>query len=705
MVHDQRVDVQLGHLGHVGQQLRHGHQRGHHALHVGRRHVAVALQQARHAGALDQRVRQRRIQRRQRHGAVLHHLHRRAALAEQDDGAEGGVDAGADDQLLRLRFLHHALHGEALQPRLGKLLAHARQHQLDGGAHLVLALQVQHHAAHVGLVRDVFGQDLQHHRKADARRLGRCGVGIGRHGAGGHHGDVVGLAHGLGLGLGQHVAAGGQYALDQRAHARHVGRAAVVQLGGGRGLGQLGLVAGVALQRADGGHGLLGQVVAGDAGVDEQLARLGHGRAAHPGADQRQRALARRLDGRQHGARDVGGGHDGRGRVDEQQRAGVLRVLGQRVQRIHIALRRRVADDVDRVAARPVGGQHLVEVADEAVAQLGQRHAVRGGGIGRHHAHAAAVGQDGHLVADGRLEARQDLGRQEQLFQAVHAQHAGAGDGGVDHVVGAGQRAGVRGGGLLALLAAASLDHDHRLVARRRACGRHELARLVHRFDVQQDGARVGVVGQVVEHVAEVDVGMLAQRHEVREADLPRLGPVEHGGDQRARLRHEGQFARPRRNVREAGVEPGVRRQQAHAVGAQNAHQRGPGGVQHGLLLLRRQAGADDHHRLGAAPRQLFDQVHHRAGRRADHGQFGRLGQVGHAGVAALARQRLVLWVDREHGAGKAAGAHVVPQRAADGEGPLGRADDGHGLRVEQGIEIADAHGLPQGGVAPVPPA
>jgi hypothetical protein len=70
-----------------------------------------------------------------------------------------------------------------------------------------------------------------------------------------------------------------------------------------------------------------------------------------------------------------------------------------------------------------------------------------------------------------------------------------------------------------AVAGAPGLDHDHRLVARGGARGRHELARRLDRFDVEQDGARARIAGQVVEQVAEVDVGVLAQRHHVREAD------------------------------------------------------------------------------------------------------------------------------------------------------------------------------------------
>ena len=40
------------------------------------------------------------------------------------------------------------------------------------------------------------------------------------------------------------------------------------------------------------------------------------------------------------------------------------------------------------------------------------------------------------------------------------------------------------------------------------------------------------------------ELGPLAERKEVREADAARACPVEHGAQQRARLRHEGQLAR-----------------------------------------------------------------------------------------------------------------------------------------------------------------
>ena len=101
--------------------------------------------------------------------------------------------------------------------------------------------------------------------------------------------------------------------------------------------------------------------------------------------------------------------------------------------------------------------------------------------------------------------------------------------------------------------------------------------------------ARVrGVAGQVVEQVAEVDVGAVAQRDEVREADAARLGPVEHRGDQRARLRDEGELAgAARRCARSSrsGPMPGTSR--PRQFGPEHAQQVRPRGVEHRLLAAR----------------------------------------------------------------------------------------------------------------------
>ena len=251
---------------------------------------------------------------------------------------------------------------------------------------------------------------------------------------------------------------------------------------------------------------------------------------------------------------------------------------------------------------------------------------------------------------------------------------------------------------------AAGLDQQHRLVARRGARGGHELARRLHRFDVHQDGACVRVAAEVVEHVAEVDVAAVAERDEMREPDLARLGPVQQRRRQCARLRDEGQRPRQRRGVREAGVEADARHQQADAVRPQDAQHVGPRGVEHGLAQARptrrgggRQARGDDHRRPRAAAAEFVDDPGHRGCRRADHREVGRLRQARHVGMADAAGHGGVLRVDRPHRPAEAAFEQVAHQRGAQAVRSVGSADHGHRARLEESVEVADAHGCPGG--------
>ena len=110
---------------------------------------------------------------------------------------------------------------------------------------------------------------------------------------------------------------------------------------------------------------------------------------------------------------------------------------------VGVALHRRVADDVDGVCTRPAWWQNRVELGAQAVAQVAQRYASERRRVGRHDAGTAAVGhQRQRLVAVAR-KAGQRLSGHEQILQGVHAQHPRTPDGGVEHDVRAGQRAGV----------------------------------------------------------------------------------------------------------------------------------------------------------------------------------------------------------------------------------------------------------------------
>ena len=97
-------------------------------------------------------------------------------------------------------------------------------------------------------------------------------------------------------------------------------------------------------------------------------------------------------------------------------------------------------------------------------------------------------------------------------------------------------------------------------------------------------------------------------------------------------MRHEGQTTGLGADVGEAGVELGVRRQQAQAVGPEDAQQVLSRCIEHGLVLRLRQAGGEDDRGARAALAQGLDQARHggwRGAWTASSGASGRLSTSG----------------------------------------------------------------------------
>jgi hypothetical protein len=51
-------------------------------------------------------------------------------------------------------------------------------------------------------------------------------------------------------------------------------------------------------------------------------------------------------------------------------------------------------------------------------------------------------------------------------------------------------------------------------------------------FHVHQDGAGIRIARQVIDDIAEIDIGAVAQRYDLAQANAARPGPIEHAGDQ-----------------------------------------------------------------------------------------------------------------------------------------------------------------------------
>ena len=619
------------------------------------------------------------------------HFHGDAALPHQDHGAEGGVRRDADDQFMRLRPARHLLHRKTVDQRVGTHAAHALEHGGGGRAQDVGRVEVQRHAAHVGFVGDIGRMDLQRDGIADVRRHGQRRFHVGRHARGGH-GNAVGGQNLFRAAFAEHRLASRQRGGDDFAHAGAARRGRHRQLR--RHLHQGFLVAPVLHDLHEAMHGLFRRVVGGNAGAVEDLARGRHGGAAQQARQHRARGG---LDQRRDGFGDVDRRNHGRGRVQQQQ--GVrLRLVEQRLDGVGIALHGRVAGQADGVVVRPAPWQGLFQRDHGIGRQFGQLAAAAHQRIGGHHAQAAAIAQDRQALAPLRADVRERFHGVEQFLGRIHAQHAGAADGRVVHGVGTGQRARMPGRHGRAFRLAPRLQHDDGLAARGRPRRRHEFARRLDVFHVQQDGGRVGIAGQVVEQVAEIDVVAAAERNELGKAHAMRVGPVEHARHQRARLRHEGDLAGRRPHVGKAGVQAQSRHEQPHAVGAEDAQQMRLGRLQHGqaqrLLAHGVDAGSHDDGRARAQRAQFADQRRDGGRRRADDGQVRRLGQLRQLAVAFQAHQLVILGIDGPDLSLVAASQQVVQGDGAQLAFARRGADQGHRGRLEQLVEITDTHVL-----------
>jgi hypothetical protein len=148
------------------------------------------------------------------------------------------------------------------------------------------------------------------------------------------------------------------------------------------------------------------------------------------------------------------------------------------------ALGRRVADDVDRVAVRPLCRKVFIEDRERRLREGGQGHPVLGGAVGGDHARAAAVGDDREPFAFRAPLAREHARGREQLRIGLDSHRAGAAQRAIEHRIAADQRAGMAGRGARAARMAPDLERDHRLHARRRAQRRDIAARVADAFDI-----------------------------------------------------------------------------------------------------------------------------------------------------------------------------------------------------------------------------
>ena len=154
----------------------------------------------------------------------------------------------------------------------------------------------------------------------------------------------------------------------------------------------------------------------------------------------------------------------------------------------------------------------------------------------------AAAGRGGHrdALAGRRRPIDQQRRYVDQRFEHRHAGDAVALAESVERRVGAGDRAGVRLGELLADVGAAELVGHHRLAGGMRPPRRpRQPLAVAQGFHEQQDRLGLGIVDQQVGDLADLEIDLVADRDQPREADAARVGARQQRTDQTAALAHQ----------------------------------------------------------------------------------------------------------------------------------------------------------------------
>ena len=372
----------------------------------------------------------------------------------------------------------------------------------------------------------------------------------------------------------------------------------------------------------------------------------------------------------------------------------------QRVQRArHAAGHGR---DLGRGVQR-VGGngkrQHFAHCGAALGRQRRQRQAMVARMVGHQNAYAARAGENRNFgVAGQRARDRADIGDVEHLLDGLRAVGAALGKHRVVDRVVAGQRAGMRGRGRGADFGASGLHDQHRLAGsggleQRQAQAVAVLARL----DGRADHAGLGVVGEVVYALGDIDIGLVAGGDDLGETQAAQRSHAIGGRAEGAALRGQRDMALDGAQAVERG---GERRrilvgqvEQAQRVRAQHAHIGCAADVDQ--LLLQRLAGLVDLGKARSEDLHRFHALGHGFAQRGldpgrgndDHRLVDAAGHLADALVGLQTLDQGLALVDRVDSSLVAAFAHETQHASANALRVGGGADQRHRFGKEEGVD------------------
>ena len=395
-----------------------------------------------------------------------------------------------------------------------------------------------------------------------------------------------------------------------------------------------------------------------------------------------------------HGCGDLVGARNRRLHVHDKH--GVVFGVGQqRFQRCGIARGIGVADDIDRIRFRPCRRQRSVQLLAD------RRRKGRGNAakvdqpVNRQHADAAAIGQDRKPLSGRRFEPPERFGTVEQFSKIRDPQDAGTLKRGVVDGIGPGQRAGMGCSRPRALRHPARLDDHDRLDSGGSARRRHELARILDRFDVEQDRVGLFIQREIIEQIGDIYIELVANGDNAGKADGPLCRPVHHARGNGAGLRDQRQMSRSRHMCGKARIETDARHHDAEAIRADQPHAvflRGP------LRCIRQRTrtvaepGTDNDGARRPAAARLIDQACDGAGRRREDNEFRRKSQFCDAADGRDAVDLVITRVNKTEFALELAFTNIVEDGAANRAMARTGPDQRDGMRRKQIFQTIGRH-------------
>src|SRR5262249_4131550 len=205
-------------------------------------------------------------------------------------------------------------------------------------------------------------------------------------------------------------------------------------------------------------------------------------------------------------------------------------------------------------------------------------------GIGNHDRRPACHGNESDAGASGGLGKEEQFDDIAKFVETLRCNRTSLSHHRIPNRCGNSQRRRVRGDGALTSLVSSAFPNHHRLTRGDLVEQRKETPALTYSFEIHANDARLVIRRQVIEVIAHIEYSRIAKTHCLADfypvigrghAKGHRMRPTLADKTDRARL-SRGQFSIvPQTELRVIN---------AHTVGADQRHPRGPSGIGHGLF-------------------------------------------------------------------------------------------------------------------------